>query len=65
METYTFFPPQMRANQLPYHVLDEGSDECPHSLLDNDWRDRVSVQEDLVLITFTCQDCGMAHSQSP
>jgi len=64
METYTVFPPQNRAAEVPYHVLVEGSDDCAHSLLDNEWPDRISIVDDLVFISYTCQHCGRQISQS-
>jgi hypothetical protein len=64
METYSYYPPQMRPTQMPYHVLVAGAQECEHELLNQDWRDRISVQDGIVFITFTCRICGRQICQS-
>jgi hypothetical protein len=64
METYTYYPPRMHPTQMPYHVLVEGVHECEHQLLDQDWCDRISVQDGIVFIAFTCRLCGRQICQS-
>jgi hypothetical protein len=64
METYTYYPPRMHPTRMPYHVLVAGAQECEHKLLDQDWRDRISVQDGIVFITFTCRICGRQICQS-
>jgi hypothetical protein len=64
VETYTYYPPQMHPTQMPYQVLVAGAQECEHQLLDQDWRDRISVQDGIVFITFTCRLCGRQICQS-
>jgi hypothetical protein len=64
METYAYYPPQMHPTQMPYHVLVEGVHECEHQLLDQHWRDRISVQDGIVFIAFTCRLCGRQICQS-
>lgn len=64
METYTFYPPRLRPTQAAYHVLVAGKRGCAHELLDEDWRDRITVQEGIVFIRFTCKACGRQICQS-
>jgi hypothetical protein len=64
METYTYYPPQMRPIQMPYHVLVAGASGCEHQLLDQDWRDQMAVRDGIVFITFTCKICGRQICQS-
>lgn len=64
METYTYYPPRMHPTQMPYHVVVAGVEECQHELLDQDWRERISVQDGVVFITFTCRYCGRQICQS-
>jgi hypothetical protein len=64
METFTYYPPRMRPIQMPYHILVAGARGCEHELLDQDWCDRISVQDGIVFITFTCRNCGRQICQS-
>lgn len=64
METYEFYPPQMQARCVAYHLLAAGAADCPHELLNDDWCARISVQDGIVFITFTCRHCGRQVCQS-
>jgi hypothetical protein len=64
METYTYYPPRGLPTQMPYQILVEGEQGCEHQLLDQDWRDRITVQDGIVFITFTCRLCGRQICQS-
>jgi hypothetical protein len=64
METYTYYPPQVHSTQSAYYVLVAGTKGCAHELLDEDWRDRISVQDGIVFITYTCKACGRQICQS-
>ena len=45
METYRYYPPQMRSTAMPYEVVTAGATGCRHELLDADWRDRITIQD--------------------
>lgn len=64
METYSFYPPQLRSRQVPYHVLAQGTEGCQHQLLENNWQDRISVEDSVLFIAFTCRHCGRQICQS-
>ena len=64
METYRFYPPQMRARQVPYQLLAAGAAGCKHELLDEDWSERISVRDGIVFITYSCRHCGRQICQS-
>jgi hypothetical protein len=64
METYRYYPPQMRSTQMPYEVITAGITNCEHELQELDWRDRISIQDGLVFVTFSCQKCGRQVCQS-
>ena len=64
METYTYYPPQTRSAQVPYHILARGTSECQHKLRDEGWCDRISVQDGIVFVTFSCKDCDRQICQS-
>jgi hypothetical protein len=64
METYRFYPPQLRSTRFDYHVLRAGSEDCDHELLELDWRERISVQDGIVVVTFSCKRCGRQLGQS-
>jgi hypothetical protein len=64
METYRFYPPQMQPRQVPYQVLMTGVADCQHELLEDNWCDRILVQEGVVFVTFSCRHCGRQVCQS-
>jgi hypothetical protein len=64
METYKFYPPQLKATQVPYEVITAGTANCEHELADNDWCNCISVQDGIVFVTFSCKHCGRQVSQS-
>jgi hypothetical protein len=64
METYRFYPPQLKSTQLPYHVISAGAATCEHELADNDWCNSIAVQDGVVFVTFSCKHCGRQVSQS-
>lgn len=64
MESYVFYPPQMRPTRVPYELLAPGAEECQHELLNDSWNERISVQTGVVFITFTCYHCGRKVCQS-
>ena len=64
METYAFYPPQMKPARVPYQVLAPGAEDCRHELLSDSWCERISVQDGVVFITFTCYHCGRQVCQS-
>ena len=64
METYAFYPPQLQSTRLPYQVLRAGSPLCRHELRDEDWRDRIAVENGVVFVTFSCRHCGRRICQS-
>lgn len=64
METYRYYPPQMRSTQMTYEVITAGSANCEHELLELDWCDCITIQDGLVFVTFSCQKCGRQISQS-
>ena len=64
METYRYYPPQMRSTAMPYEVVTAGATGCRHELLDADWRDRITIQDGLVFVTFACAKCGRQICQS-
>jgi hypothetical protein len=63
-ETYTFYPPQIRATQVPYHVTFAGVKNCAHELQETPWQDRLSVVDGVIFVQFTCKHCGRQISQS-
>lgn len=64
METYKFYAPRMRSTRVPYQVLTPGAEDCQHELLSDSWCERISVQDGVVFITFTCHHCGRQVCQS-
>ncbi len=64
METYAFYPPQMKSARVSYQVLAPGAEDCQHELLNDSWNERISVQSGVVFITFTCHHCGRQVCQS-
>jgi hypothetical protein len=64
METYRLYPPQMTAKYVPYQVLADGVADCQHELETDAWGDRISVQDGIVFVTFSCRHCGRKLSQS-
>lgn len=64
MESYKFYPPQLRSTRMDYHVLRAGTRECDHEVLDLDWCDRILVQDGIVFVTFSCKHCGRQIGQS-
>jgi hypothetical protein len=64
METYQYYPPQMRSTAMPYEVITEGAPGCRHELLDAGWHDRIAIQDGLVFVTFSCKRCGRQVCQS-
>jgi hypothetical protein len=54
----------MRSTQMPYEIITAGAPDCEHELLELDWRDRITVQDELVLVTFSCKNCGRQICQS-
>lgn len=63
-ETYTFYPPQIRATEVAYHVASAGTKHCSHELLEMPWKERLSVVEGVIFVLFTCKHCGRQISQS-
>jgi hypothetical protein len=64
METYRYYPPQMRSTAMPYEVVTAGATGCRHELLEADWQDRVAIRDGIVFVTFSCKKCGRQISQS-
>ncbi len=64
METYTFYPPQLRYTQMPYQVIAPGAANCEHELFELDWCDRIFIQDGLVFVTFSCRHCGRQICQA-
>jgi hypothetical protein len=64
METYRFYPPRMQPADIPYQVLSRGRASCRHELLDQPWQDRISVQDGIVFVTYSCKHCGRQLCQS-
>ena len=64
IETYRYYPPQVRSTEVPYEVLTAGAADCEHELLELDWRDRITIQDGLVFVTFSCKNCGRQICQS-
>lgn len=64
METYRYYPPQLRSTQVPYQVLTDGADDCEHEVLARDLRDSMLVQDGLIFVTFSCKHCGRQVCQS-
>jgi hypothetical protein len=64
METYRYYPPQMRSTQMPYQVVVAGAQDCEHEVLARDWQDRMLVQDGLIFVSFSCKHCGRQVSQS-
>jgi hypothetical protein len=63
METYRFYPPQLRSTGMEYQVLREGASNCNHELLEADWCDRILIQDGIVFVTFSCKHCGRQLAQ--
>jgi hypothetical protein len=63
MESYRFYPPQLRSTRMEYQVLRPGAPGCHHDLLESGWQDRISVQDGIVIVTFTCARCGRQLAQ--
>jgi hypothetical protein len=63
-ETYTFYPPQMRATRMAYDVAFAGAKNCEHELLEAPWKDRLSVVDGVIFIQYTCKHCGRQIRQS-
>ena len=64
METYRFYPPQMKAARVDYQLLAAGAADCSHELLDDDWGNRISVQDGIIFVTYTCRHCERQLCQS-
>jgi hypothetical protein len=64
METYEFYPPQVNSTTVAYQLLADGVRECRHELLDEDWCDRILVQDGIVFVTYSCRHCGRQVTQS-
>jgi hypothetical protein len=64
METYKFYPPQLKPTRVPYEVITAGAANCEHELADNDWCNSIAVQDGIVFVTFSCKHCGRQVSQS-
>jgi hypothetical protein len=64
METYRFSPPQLKQEFIPYEVVDEGAADCQHKLLDQSWQERITVQDGIIFIVFSCARCGRKIVQS-
>jgi hypothetical protein len=64
METYRYYPPRMRHTQMDYLELAPGANDCQHQLADQAWRDRVSVEDGIVFVTYSCKHCGRVVGQS-
>lgn len=64
METYRYYPPQLRSTHMPYQVITAGAPDCEHELLELDWCDRITIQSGLVFVTFSCKKCGRQICQS-
>ena len=64
METYRYYPPQMRSTRVPYEVITAGAADCNHELQELDWCERIAIHDGLVFVTFSCEKCGRQISQS-
>jgi hypothetical protein len=64
VETYRYYPPQLRSTHMPYQVITAGAPDCEHELLELDWCDRITIQSGLVFVTFSCEKCGRQICQS-
>lgn len=64
METYRFCPPQMQSRRVHYQVIVPGTPRCQHELLDEDWSDRIDIQNGIIFVTFSCEKCGRRICQS-
>jgi hypothetical protein len=64
VETYRLYPPQMQAKYVPYQVVADGVADCQHELMTDGWSDRISVQDGVLFVTFSCRLCGRKISQS-
>jgi hypothetical protein len=64
VETYRLYPPQMKAKYVPYQVVADGAVDCQHELMTDGWSDRISVQDGVLFVTFSCRHCGRKISQS-
>jgi hypothetical protein len=64
METYVFYPPQLRSRQVAYQEIAAGAVECEHELLKDAWCERISVQDGVIFVKFSCKHCGRQVCQS-
>jgi hypothetical protein len=64
METYKLYPPQLTERQVPYEVVVAGAEDCQHELLENSWQERISVQDGVIFVRFSCRHCGRTICQS-
>ncbi len=64
METYRYYPPNVTPQVVPYQIIENGSGECRHELLSNDWCERIMVRDGIVFVVYTCRHCGRSVSQS-
>ena len=64
METYRFYPPHVRAKRMSYLVWDDGDRECQHELLEQNWQERILVQDGIVFVLYSCARCSRRVCQS-
>jgi hypothetical protein len=64
METYRFYPPHMRSALVPYQEIIPGDVDCQHQLAEETWGDRISIQDGIVFVTYSCMHCGRRVCQS-
>ena len=64
METYRYYPPQLRSTRVPYQVLTDGARDCEHEVLARDLKDCMLIQDGLIFVTFSCKHCGREICQS-
>ncbi len=64
METYRFYPPRVQSAEVPYHLQAAGEPDCRHELLDDAWCDRITIQDGIIFITYSCRHCGRQVCQS-
>ena len=64
METYRFYPPRLLPKQVPYQVIARGRARCQHELLDQPWQDRITIQNEILFVTYSCKHCGRRLCQS-
>jgi len=64
METYRFYPPQMQARQMPYQEVIAGAEDCRHELLEDGWCNRISIENGILFVTYSCRHCGRRIYQS-